>query len=193
MTSAELCAGCWCWCWFFKNVFYRGSTVTAKRTQSRLTKTNEQTPATKPKLRLWGGGGYHFTSADICTFWLLKASSSLIRVCLLCCLRSVVSAGDLHCSVAGSAAHITVTTAQGQVWCWMQDFAKAIGLIFSKRDVRVGYGPRENSEGEKNLAYFENWYLWVCAVWCSLIEFKGIPLRAILVIEFNSCGLDRTM
>ncbi|CAG5929308.1 unnamed protein product [Menidia menidia] len=30
-------------------------------------------------------------------------------------LRSVLSAGDLHCSVAGSAAHITVTTAQGQM------------------------------------------------------------------------------
>ncbi|XP_030578620.1 borealin-2 [Archocentrus centrarchus] len=30
-------------------------------------------------------------------------------------LRSVVSAGDLHCSMAGSAAHITVTTAQGQM------------------------------------------------------------------------------
>ncbi|XP_029310902.1 borealin-2-like [Cottoperca gobio] len=29
-------------------------------------------------------------------------------------LRSVVSAGDLHCSMAGSAAHITVTTARGQ-------------------------------------------------------------------------------
>ncbi|KAL4006550.1 succinate dehydrogenase assembly factor 1 [Sarotherodon galilaeus] len=28
-------------------------------------------------------------------------------------LRSVVSAGDLHCSTAGSTAHITVTTAQG--------------------------------------------------------------------------------
>ncbi|XP_008294575.1 borealin-2 [Stegastes partitus] len=29
-------------------------------------------------------------------------------------LRSVVSTGDLHCSMAGAAAHITVTTAQGQ-------------------------------------------------------------------------------
>lgn len=35
---------------------------------------------------------------------------------VLCCLcRSVVSAGDLHCSMAASAAHITVTTARGQV------------------------------------------------------------------------------
>ncbi|XP_041841038.1 borealin-2 isoform X2 [Melanotaenia boesemani] len=30
-------------------------------------------------------------------------------------LRSVMSAGDLQCSVAGSAAHITVTTARGQI------------------------------------------------------------------------------
>lgn len=30
-------------------------------------------------------------------------------------LRSVMSAGDLQCPVAGSAAHITVTTARGQV------------------------------------------------------------------------------
>lgn len=29
--------------------------------------------------------------------------------------RSVVSMGDLYCSMAASAAHITVTTAQGQV------------------------------------------------------------------------------
>ncbi|XP_026209162.1 borealin-2 isoform X2 [Anabas testudineus] len=56
----------------------RGSSVAAKRTQSRLTKTSDQTAPAKPKL------------------------------------RSVLSAGDLHCSVAGSAAHITVTTAQGQ-------------------------------------------------------------------------------
>ncbi|XP_047424447.1 borealin-2 [Mugil cephalus] len=30
-------------------------------------------------------------------------------------LRSVVSAGDMHCSMARSAAHVTVTTAQGQM------------------------------------------------------------------------------
>ncbi|XP_029944294.1 borealin-2 [Salarias fasciatus] len=29
-------------------------------------------------------------------------------------LRSVVSAGDMHCAIAGATAHVTVTTAQGQ-------------------------------------------------------------------------------
>ncbi|XP_033992566.1 borealin-2 [Trematomus bernacchii] len=36
-------------------------------------------------------------------------------------LRSVVSAGDLHCSMASSAAHITVTTAQGQALSFSED------------------------------------------------------------------------
>ncbi|KAJ4949145.1 hypothetical protein JOQ06_020663 [Pogonophryne albipinna] len=36
-------------------------------------------------------------------------------------LRSVVSAGDLHCSMAGSAAHITVTTAQGQALSFSEE------------------------------------------------------------------------
>ncbi|XP_061768717.1 borealin-2 [Nerophis ophidion] len=36
-------------------------------------------------------------------------------------LRSVVSMGDLHCSVAGSAAHITVTTALGQAVCFSEE------------------------------------------------------------------------
>lgn len=31
--------------------------------------------------------------------------------------RSVVSAGDLHCSMAGSSAHISVTTGEGRVSC----------------------------------------------------------------------------
>ncbi|XP_074479348.1 borealin-2 [Sebastes fasciatus] len=63
----------------------RGSSVSAKRTQSCLTKTSELTVPDKPKL------------------------------------RSVVSAGDLHCSAAGSAAHITVTTAQGQTVCFSEE------------------------------------------------------------------------
>ncbi|XP_071333766.1 borealin-2 isoform X2 [Trachinotus anak] len=70
----------------------RGSTVTTKRTQSRLTKTNDQTVPTKPKL------------------------------------RSVVSAGDLSCSVAGSAAHITVTTARGQTVSFSEETKDAINL-----------------------------------------------------------------
>ncbi|XP_035474259.2 borealin-2 [Scophthalmus maximus] len=70
----------------------RGSTVTAKRTQSRLTKSNEQTAPVKPKL------------------------------------RSVVSTGDLHCSVAGSAAHITVTTAQGQTVSFSEETKDEINL-----------------------------------------------------------------
>ncbi|KAM6909434.1 borealin-2 [Xenentodon cancila] len=36
-------------------------------------------------------------------------------------LRSVVSAGDLHCSVPGSAAHITVTTARGEMVSFSED------------------------------------------------------------------------
>ncbi|CAI5668609.1 unnamed protein product [Oreochromis niloticus] len=36
-------------------------------------------------------------------------------------LRSVVSAGDLHCSTAGSTAHITVTTAQGLMMSFSEE------------------------------------------------------------------------
>uniref|UniRef100_A0A3B4TUP9 Borealin-2-like n=1 Tax=Seriola dumerili TaxID=41447 RepID=A0A3B4TUP9_SERDU len=43
-------------------------------------------------------------------------------------LRSVVSAGDLHCSVAGSAAHITVTTAQGQTVSFSEETKDEINL-----------------------------------------------------------------
>ncbi|KAG8006227.1 Borealin-2 [Nibea albiflora] len=67
----------------------RGSSVTTKRTLSRVTKTNDQT---KPKL------------------------------------RSVVSTGDLHCSMAGSAAHITVTTALGQTVSFSEETKDEINL-----------------------------------------------------------------
>ncbi|XP_039997299.1 borealin-2 [Xiphias gladius] len=70
----------------------RGSTVTAKRTQSRVTKTNDPTIPIKPKL------------------------------------RSVVSAGDLHCSMAGSAAHITVTTARGQTVSFSEETKDEVNL-----------------------------------------------------------------
>ncbi|XP_059211399.1 borealin-2 isoform X2 [Centropristis striata] len=70
----------------------RGTSVIVKRTQSRLTKTNDQTPPAKPKL------------------------------------RSVVSAGDLSCSKAGCAAHITVTTAQGQTVCFSEETKDEISL-----------------------------------------------------------------
>ncbi|KAF1380538.1 hypothetical protein PFLUV_G00164890 [Perca fluviatilis] len=43
-------------------------------------------------------------------------------------LRSVVSAGDLHCSMAGSAAHVTVTTAQGQTVCFSEETKDEINL-----------------------------------------------------------------
>ncbi|KAF3698005.1 Borealin-2 [Channa argus] len=43
-------------------------------------------------------------------------------------LRSVVSAGDLHCSLAGSAAHITVTTARGQSVSFSEETKDAINL-----------------------------------------------------------------
>lgn len=36
-------------------------------------------------------------------------------------LRSVVSAGDLQCSMAGSAAHITVTTGEGRTVCFSEE------------------------------------------------------------------------
>ncbi|XP_054644463.1 borealin-2 isoform X2 [Dunckerocampus dactyliophorus] len=42
-------------------------------------------------------------------------------------LRSV-SMGDLHCSVAGSAAHITVTTALGQAVCFSEENKDKINL-----------------------------------------------------------------
>nr|XP_057938009.1 borealin-2 [Doryrhamphus excisus]XP_057938010.1 borealin-2 [Doryrhamphus excisus]XP_057938011.1 borealin-2 [Doryrhamphus excisus] len=42
-------------------------------------------------------------------------------------LRSV-SMGDLHCSVAGSAAHITVTTALGQAVCFSEENKDQINL-----------------------------------------------------------------
>ncbi|XP_069561173.1 borealin-2 [Brachyistius frenatus] len=43
---------------------------------------------------------------------LQNTLNALMRV--FCRPRSVVSSGDLRCSVVGSAAHITVTTAEGQ-------------------------------------------------------------------------------
>ncbi|XP_051285080.1 borealin-2 isoform X2 [Dicentrarchus labrax] len=43
-------------------------------------------------------------------------------------LRSVVSAGDLHCSMAGSAAHITVTTALGQTVSFSEETKDAVNL-----------------------------------------------------------------
>ncbi|CAN9509518.1 unnamed protein product [Ophioblennius macclurei] len=36
-------------------------------------------------------------------------------------LRSVMSAGDMHCSIAGAAAHITVTTARGQTLSFCEE------------------------------------------------------------------------
>uniref|UniRef100_A0A4W6EFT6 Borealin N-terminal domain-containing protein n=1 Tax=Lates calcarifer TaxID=8187 RepID=A0A4W6EFT6_LATCA len=44
-------------------ISYRGSTVTSKRTQSRVTKTNDQTLPNKPKLRF--KGLHYVTSADV--------------------------------------------------------------------------------------------------------------------------------
>ncbi|XP_049424913.1 borealin-2 [Epinephelus fuscoguttatus] len=43
-------------------------------------------------------------------------------------LRSVASAGDLHCSMIGSAAHITVTTALGQTVCFSEETKDEINL-----------------------------------------------------------------
>ncbi|KAM4564916.1 borealin-2 [Fundulus diaphanus] len=43
-------------------------------------------------------------------------------------LRSVMSAGDLHCSVGASAAHITVTTAQGQLFSFSEETKDEINL-----------------------------------------------------------------
>lgn len=43
-------------------------------------------------------------------------------------LRSVVSTGDLHCSMAGSAAHITVTTALGQTLSFSEETKDKINL-----------------------------------------------------------------
>ncbi|XP_034020929.1 borealin-2 [Thalassophryne amazonica] len=66
-----------------------GTSVTVKRTQSRLAKPTEENKAK---------------------------------------LRSVVSAGDLHCSMAGSCAHITVTTAQGQTLSFSDETKDKINL-----------------------------------------------------------------
>ncbi|XP_037333931.2 borealin-2 [Pungitius pungitius] len=70
----------------------RNASATTKRTQSCLTKTNDQTTKAKSKL------------------------------------RSVVSAGDLQCSLAGSAAHISVTTGQGQTVCFSEETKDEIDL-----------------------------------------------------------------
>ncbi|TKS92781.1 Borealin-2 [Collichthys lucidus] len=43
-------------------------------------------------------------------------------------LGSVVSTGDLHCSMAGSAAHITVTTALGQAFSFSEETKDEINL-----------------------------------------------------------------
>ncbi|XP_023150913.2 borealin-2 [Amphiprion ocellaris] len=43
-------------------------------------------------------------------------------------LRSVVSTGDLHCSMAGASAHITVTTAQGQMFSFSEETKNEINL-----------------------------------------------------------------
>ncbi|XP_033962133.1 borealin-2 isoform X2 [Pseudochaenichthys georgianus] len=43
-------------------------------------------------------------------------------------LRSVVSDGDLHCSMPGSAAHITVTTAQGQALSFSEETQEDIDV-----------------------------------------------------------------
>lgn len=43
-------------------------------------------------------------------------------------LRSVVSTGDLHCSIAGTPAHITVTTAQGQTFSFSEETKNEINL-----------------------------------------------------------------
>ncbi|XP_071374942.1 borealin-2 [Centroberyx affinis] len=43
-------------------------------------------------------------------------------------LRSVSSAGDLSCSVAGCAPHITITTSQGQMVCFSEDTKDDINL-----------------------------------------------------------------
>ncbi|KAM9425738.1 borealin-2 [Pholidichthys leucotaenia] len=43
-------------------------------------------------------------------------------------LRSVVSTGDLHCSVGGAAAHITVTTGRGQMVSFSEEMKDEINL-----------------------------------------------------------------
>ncbi|XP_054907160.1 borealin-2 isoform X2 [Poeciliopsis prolifica] len=43
-------------------------------------------------------------------------------------LRSVLSAGELSCSMAGPAAHITVTTAQGQMLMFSEETKEEINL-----------------------------------------------------------------
>ncbi|KAK7909709.1 hypothetical protein WMY93_014393 [Mugilogobius chulae] len=43
-------------------------------------------------------------------------------------LRSVVSAGDLHCSMSGSSAHITVTTREGRSVCFSEENKDEINL-----------------------------------------------------------------
>ncbi|KAM6894212.1 borealin-2 [Lycodopsis pacificus] len=57
-----------------------------------------------------------------------KRSRTLVNSSSAGNLRSVVSAGDLHCSMAGSAAHITVTTAQGQSVCFSDETKADINL-----------------------------------------------------------------
>ncbi|CAF96681.1 unnamed protein product [Tetraodon nigroviridis] len=83
------------------------SSAATKRSQSRATKTAE-----RPKLRRgsgsWGGGGAPLTA--------LSPS------------RPVASTGDLHCAMAASAAHITVTTGLGQTISFSEETKHEVDL-----------------------------------------------------------------
>ncbi|CAK6967990.1 borealin-2 [Scomber scombrus] len=81
----------------------------SKRVKSTDSAPGQSTPAKKSLTKTSKGGkGTKRTKT-------LVGSNSTGNV------RSVVSAGDMHCSLAGSAAHITVTTARGQAVCFSEE------------------------------------------------------------------------
>lgn len=90
---------------YFKSCLRRSSTTAV--TGRRLTKPSDL--SAKQKLR------YAMVKTNLRFYF--KAVLSSLEVAFTCSafFRSVVSTGDLECSVAGSTAHITVTTGRGQV------------------------------------------------------------------------------
>ncbi|MEQ2191559.1 hypothetical protein XENOCAPTIV_030387, partial [Xenoophorus captivus] len=57
-----------------------------------------------------------------------KTAEQPVQIQKTCKLRTVVSAGDLHCSMGESAAHITVTTAQGEMLSFSEEKKDEINL-----------------------------------------------------------------
>ncbi|XP_078132076.1 borealin-2 [Sander vitreus] len=99
----------------------------AQKSSSKTIKGGKGTKATRPLgSSSIGNPGGPLLAGKRTRGLLAKANDQTIPTKLK--LRSVVSAGDLHCSMAGSAAHVTVTTAQGQTVCFSEETKDEINL-----------------------------------------------------------------